>query len=467
MMEDQSTKATAADGLDLDLDLEVSISDCSLIYPSSSSSSSFSSDSTFFLNRIDGALSFITLRTLHFFLPPDHHHRHRHHPDAVSARLRTALQRLLDHPAYRFLSGRLTTDPLTDRLEIDCNGAGVGFVQASSRLPLRRVPDFVSPNPSFTQLVADPAEAFDDDPLLLIQVTSFSCGGFVMGLAWSHALFDGAGVKIFLDNLASQAFDDGRPIPRLPCNDRTLLNPRSPPQVPFPHPELKRITGEEDDLIHSVFNLRTDYINATLTLSSGDIELLREQARRSSRTGRVTRFNVVAALVWRCKALSRDQTGSSDRDRESMLLYSVDIRSRLTPPLPENYCGNAVVYAYAAATCRELEEGPLGRIVDRVYEGLERMTDEYARSFIDWTEKHCRQGYADGELMISSWWRLGLEKVDYPWGRPSYSGPFVGGGVDVVLPTPEVDGGGGVNLCISATPKEMDKFRSLFRRHLI
>lgn len=59
-----------------------------------------------------------------------------------------------------------------------------------------------------------------------------------MGMSTNHILFDGMGAKTFLENLASQAFNDGRPLASIPCNNRHLLAARSPPHTVFPHPEF-------------------------------------------------------------------------------------------------------------------------------------------------------------------------------------------------------------------------------------
>ena len=43
------------------------------------------------------------------------------------------------------------------------------------------------------------------DPLLLMQVTVFACGEFVVGVTWNHVLADGAGIGQFLQAVAELA----------------------------------------------------------------------------------------------------------------------------------------------------------------------------------------------------------------------------------------------------------------------
>jgi len=300
--------------------------------------------------------------------------------------------------------------------------------------------------------------------LSLTQVTSFKCGGFAIGFSTSHTTFDGLSFKTFLDNIASIAAK--KPLAVTPCHDRHLLAARSPPRVTFPHPEMLKLNDLPTK--SNIFDASTEQLQfKVFKLTSNDITKLKEEARNSvggDKTTRVTGFNAITAHIWRCKALSSDDD-DSNRNRSSTILYAVDIRSRLEPPLPKSYTGNAVLTAYATATCREVEEWPFMRLVETVREGATRMTNEYARSIIDWGEMN--EGFPNGEVLVSSWWRLGFEEVEYPWGKPKYCCPVVYHRKDIVLLFPPVDGGGdGVSIIVALPPKEMNKFDGLFNKFL-
>ncbi|KAG8380339.1 hypothetical protein BUALT_Bualt06G0005300 [Buddleja alternifolia] len=431
-------------------DLKIIIQDSILIYPSQETQ-----NKSLFLSNIDQVLNF-HVQTVHFFPKnPDFP------PEIVITRLKNAIEKVL--VPYDFLAGRLKLNHQTGRLEIECNASGVGFVVAATEFTLDEIGDLVYPNPAFMQLVQG-LEKFDDQPLGVFQVTTFKCGGFAMGISTNHVLFDGSSFKTLLANLASQAFDD-KPLATMPCNDRHLLAARSPPQVTFPHPELLKLKppiGEEES--PPVFDCKQGDLDFKIfSLHSKDISYLKEKAKdggAKSSTTKITGFNVITAHVWRCKALSCD--AENNRDRVSMVLYAVDIRSRLDPPLPLSYCGNAVLSAYASAKCSELEDKPFSKLVDMVSEGAARMTDEYARSAIDWGEVY--KGFPNGEFLLSSWWRLGFDEVVYPWGKPRYSCPVVYHRKDIILLFPEIGGASsnGVNVLVALPSKEMEKFQALF-----
>lgn len=286
-------------------------------------------------------------------------------------------------------------------------------------------------------------------------MTSFKCGGFAIGFTTSHATFDGLSFKTFLDNLAALA--SNKPLAIIPCHERTLLAARSPPRVSFPHPEMINLSNLPSGIESGVFEASKEELDfKVFQLTSNNINNLKEKAKGSNTTTRVTGFNVVTAHVWRCKGLS----GPYDPNRLSTILYAVDIRSRLNPPLPKSYTGNAVLTAYATTKCEELEKGEFSKLVDMVSEGARRMNDEYAKSIIDWGELY--NGFPNGEVLVSSWWRLGFEEVEFPWGKPKYCCPVVYHRKDIILLFPPFKGNDGVSIIVALPPKEMEKFQSLF-----
>ncbi|XP_027359007.1 omega-hydroxypalmitate O-feruloyl transferase-like [Abrus precatorius] len=438
-------------------DLKVTIHKSSMVFPSKEIERK-----SLFLSNIDKVLNF-DVETVHFF------GAHKDFPpDVVTQRFKDALEDAL--VVYDFLGGRLKINSHTNRLEMDCNAEGAGFVVASSDYRLDQIGELDYPNPSFAQLVHKNKDFLKqaDDPLCVAQVTSFKCGGFAIGISTSHTTFDGISFKTFLDNIASIAAKT--PLAVTPCHDRHLLAAQSPPRVRFSHPEMLKIGDLPPGLESCIFEVSSEQLDfKVFKLSSNDITKLKEKAKAKASvnggtccsSARVTGFNVITAHIWRCKALS----GDDDPNRSSTILYAVDIRSRLNPPLPKSYAGNAVLTAYATAKCKEIKEGPFLRLVEMVTEGANRMTNEYAKSIIDWGEVN--KGFPNGEVLVSSWWRLGFEEVEYPWGKPKYCCPVVYQRKDIILLFPPSDGGDGVSIIVALPPKEMEKFHALFNKFLI
>ncbi|KAK1294438.1 Omega-hydroxypalmitate O-feruloyl transferase [Acorus calamus] len=385
-----------------------------------------------FLSNIDQLFNF-DIEIVHFFSAVDSFPLF-----AVCDVVERALQQLLI--PYNFLAGRLRLDPINGRLEVDCNGAGAGFVVASSERTLEEVGDLTYPNPAFKYLVPTRSSTgLEDWPLMAIQVTSFKCGGFAMGISNNHATFDGATFKTFLDNLASLSTTGGT-LSTHPCNDRRrLLSARSPPQVTSPHPELT------NNNIDSIFDASIDTPIETKLFH-------------------LTPSNITAH-VWRCHAAA-----VTAATKTSTLLYMVDLRQRL--PLPKSYAGCGVWGAYAAATRDELLEGEFDRVVESVREGKERVTEEYVRSVVDALEIGKGEASMSWDLLVTSWWRLGLEMVEYPWGSPVCCCPIVDRRRGVAVLVPDVrgsdggGGGGGVNILIALSRDEVERFEKMFYEYL-
>ncbi|XP_065875267.1 acyltransferase GLAUCE [Euphorbia lathyris] len=432
-------------------DLKITVKEKCLIFPPKVTKKSM------FLSNIDQVLNF-NVETLHFFQS-----NQDFPPHLVSMKLKKTLEKLLE--PYDFLAGRLKMNLETGRFEIDCNGAGAVFVSGFSECRLEELGDLVYPNPAFGQLIINNSDK-EDSPLCIIQVTSFSCGGFAIGISTNHATFDGISFKKFLENIAAVAAD--KPLAVTPCNDRQLLAARSPPRITFPHPELLKLNTppshqQPDPAAAAVFDLTKENLDFKIfRLTSADISDLKEKAK-SHPGARVSGFNVVTAHIWRCKALSYDE--NEDLERESRILYAVNIRPRLKPPLPDSYTGNAVLTAYASAKCKELKEGPVSRLVEMIVAGAKRMDDEYARSAIDWGEMN--KGFPNGEFLVSSWWKLGFEQVVYPWGSPAFSCPLVYHRKDIILLFPDTVDREGVNVLVALPPQQMVKFQLLFKNFLL
>ncbi|KAL9150633.1 hypothetical protein ABFS82_11G001800 [Erythranthe guttata] len=439
-------------------ELKVTIQDSTLVFPSQETQ-----NRSFFLSTLDQILT-VNIQAIYFFQPnPDFT------PQVVAQRMKLALQRVL--VPYDFMAGRLKRHHHSSRLEINCNMAGAGFVVASSEFSLDEIGDLVFPNPGFRQLDAQTLNHLDadDQPLCVFQVTSFKCGGFSIGMSFNHSLLDGTSAKIFLENLASQAFED-KPLAFIPCHDRNLLAARSPPHVEFPHPEYLKI--DIGPFLASPLLMLHEFQKKMeikiLKLSSKDINFLKLKSKAeevdddhnatttAKRRRSITTFNVVAALIWRSRALSLN-----DKDREFTVLTSVDIRQRLKPPLPLEYCGNAVLVAYASAKCKDIEQRPFWKLVELIADGHNRMTDEYVRSTIDWFETN--KGIPFGDCHVTSWLRMELHQVEFPWGKPLCSTPLVNHLVPFNCILPDVDG---VSIMSGQPVEEMESFQYHFHNFL-
>ncbi|XP_026391261.1 shikimate O-hydroxycinnamoyltransferase-like [Papaver somniferum] len=396
-------------------------------------------------------------------------------PDLIAKKLEFGLKRLLaEH--YDFLAGRLKWDSKQGRLEIDCNLAGVGFITASSKLSLEEVGDLQSPNTAFEQLAPQNWNELwpKDQPLFIMQVTAFKCGGVSVAAVYNHTTLDGYGCMIFLEHLASMTADSPD-LPYPPVNNRHLLDARTPPHVTEKHVEFIDLGRIAYASTPSVFISKADNLERkNLLLTAEDIEKLKKQATVSAcisdtkgnkfASSVITSFNVVAAHTWRCMALLR--SNKEESETPSTFLFPVNIRARLRPRFPPSYTGNALVNGYGMATYKEIAKKPFAYLVEKIAAGAKRVKDKYIRSVIDWRELH--NGYVFGDVMITSWWKLPFIDLKCPWGKPLSIVPIAHQWSNLVILMPdnrEVESKG-VNVLVSLPTEDMERFEHLFYKLL-
>lgn len=103
-------------------------------------------------------------------------------------------------------------------------------------------------------------------------------------------------------------------------------------------------------------------------------------------------------------------------------MFSVNMRKKLTPELPQGYYGNGFVLACAESKVQDLVNGNIYHAVKLIQDAKARITDEYVRSTIDLLEDKTVKTDLTSSLVISQWARLGLEELDFGEGKPMYMG---------------------------------------------
>ncbi|XP_058114022.1 omega-hydroxypalmitate O-feruloyl transferase [Magnolia sinica] len=377
----------------------------------------------------------------------------------VTKTIRDALAHVLV-PYYPF-SGRLR-ETKNGKLEVFFGPEqGVLMVEANSEMAIDDLGGLVAPNPAWAPLVYHfPDEGpykIVDMPLLIAQLTNFSCGGFSLGLRLCHCICDGIGAMQFVDAWATMA-RLGPTVITEPCWDREYFQPRVPPMVKFPHVEFARI----DDGSNLSSNLgRANLVQKCYRVSQ-PFQAQLKQLSQSNGEDTCTTFDAVAAHVWRCWVKALD---IRPLDYDLRLTFAVNVRPKLIdPPLKDGFYGNAVCVACATSTVGQLVDGQISAVGRLVREARLGMSEEYVRSTIDYIEvdRPTRLEFA-GKLTITQWTRFSIyESSDFGYGRPVYAGP-----IDL-KPTPQMcvflpDGGpspdGSMILWICLPESAASKFR--------
>ncbi|KAE9462544.1 hypothetical protein C3L33_05535, partial [Rhododendron williamsianum] len=378
------------------------------------------------------------------------------------------------------LAGRLQRTG-RGRLEVNCNSMGALFLETESEAKISDFGDF-TPTSETRALIpsVDYNKPIDELPLLLAQVTKFSCGGISLGLGMSHVLADGRCIAHFVSEWARIA--RGEEPENLPFLDRTVLKLEEDDLTPprFDHLEF----GKPPMLIGQTDNLEERKKETTvvmLKLSKEQIQKLKKEANEfpsvytSSKP--FTRYEAVTAHMWRCASKAR----LHEIEQLTSLRFTVDFHSRMVLPLPKHYFGNAVLPMKATTTSGELLSKPLGYGCSKIRDAVEKVTDEYVRSFLAYLRREkdlskfryshvvgSTQGAFLGNpnIVVTSWIGLPWCGVDFGWGKEIYMGPGTVGldGKSFVFPSRDEDGSFDAPFRLQV--EHMDAFKKFFYENI-
>lgn len=380
----------------------------------------------------------------------------------VAKTLRDALACVL--VPYYPLSGRLR-ETKNGKLEVFFGQEqGALLVEAHSELTLAELGDLVVPNPAWIPLIyrfhnEEPYKVLDM-PLLIAQVTLFSCGGFSIGLRLCHCICDGLGAMQFISAWASTAKAGKLIANPEPCWDREFFGPRNPPLVKFPHTEFMSI-DDGSTLTTSLWEAKP--VQKCYRIGHEFQARLKTLVQPDEKTS-CTTFDAMAAHVWRSWVKALDV---KPIDYTLRLTFSVNGRHKLkNPPLKQGFYGNVVCAACVTSTVQELVHGRLSDTTRLVREARLGVTEDYVRSTVDYVEmdrpKRLEFG---GKLTITQWTRFSIyERADFGWGRPLYAGPIdltPTPQVCVLLPQGEADPTGAMVVCICLPQSATKKFTEL------
>ncbi|XP_047325134.1 alcohol acyltransferase 9 [Impatiens glandulifera] len=375
---------------------------------------------------------------------------------------------------YYPFAGRLRSNPDdNEKLEIDCNGKGVVFAEAFMDMTADNFLSLSShPNRSWRNLLYRvESSTFLDVPPLVVQVTNLRCGGMILCTAFNHCLCDGIGTSQFLHAWA-HLITSTKPtsdLPITPFHTRHVLKSRSPPpskQHTFLPQFTKTATSKLDDdhdhdddddgdglLDLNQFLQSQPIVPVSLTFTHSHILHLKRLCFPSLKC---TTFDIMAAHTWHSwvKALGLSSV------LNTKLLFSVNIRKRIEPSLPEGYYGNGFILGCAEVNVKEFINSGSNYLysgVKLVQQAKTSVTDSCVRSVVDLLEDRTVKPDLSTSLVISQWSKLGLEDLDLGQGKPLQMGPLTSDIYCLFLPVVgEIDA---VRILISLPEAVADKFK--------
>ncbi|KAK9012428.1 hypothetical protein V6N11_040482 [Hibiscus sabdariffa] len=243
------------------------------------------------------------------------------------------------------------------------------------------------------------------------------CGGFIFAISFNHVMCDALGLKQFLSTVAAMSRGEATHlIP--PVWERHLLDARHPPRVTFTHHEYDEV--EAAITTTAITSLPMDnLVHRCFFFGPAEVSLLRRLL--PLHLHRCSKFELLAAFLWRCRSLAINL----NPHEEVRLLSAVNARSKIEPPFPQGYYGNAFVFPTAITTVKNLGENPLGYAVELVKQAKASLTEEYMKSvaaLMVIRGKRLLLPNVIGSFVISDVTKARLEDVDFGWGKAVFAG---------------------------------------------
>ncbi|CAN6326892.1 unnamed protein product [Urochloa humidicola] len=396
------------------------------------------------LSSFDMALAFFAVTSFHVF---------DRAIDAPAETIKRALSRALVH--YFPVAGRLVVDVAAnggERLRIACTGEGVAFVAATADRSLAEAGLLAPPRPLSSSSAADHAalplldelaigvgaEGFrPSDPMLLVQVTEFACGGFAVAVTRNHAVADGTGFAQLMRAVGELARGALRPsLLPVSCgvndddDEEGSSLPELPPLVAALENALVKLEPRANDLAflditvpsRSIARIKAGFAAAAAAAGNSG----------GGEGGPCTVFEAVMAVLWQCRTRA---VMPEDPSTPAPLIFAANVRK--LAGARKGYYGNCITSAVAVPTCGEVANGGINDVVRLIKRAKEAIPDQFKKrkngvvgvgaaggeeeggGLVSLSAEQVEVMFGYNAFDVTSWRNLGADAVDFGGGTPA------------------------------------------------
>ncbi|XVF60692.1 hypothetical protein PTKIN_Ptkin08bG0068800 [Pterospermum kingtungense] len=330
--------------------------------------------------------------------------------------------------------------------------------------------------PQLHSLVPELMVTDDIASIIALQITLFPSQGFCIGITTHHTVLDGKSSTMFIKSWAYLCQLDNiikissLPPELIPFFNRSVIKDASGLDLLYLN-QWMDFTGSGNRrslmIIQNTRDIPDDLVRATFDLTREDIKKLREKVLSKLEKAKplhLSSFVVALAYVSTCQIKAR----GGESERGIYFAFAADCRSRLDPPIPENYFGNCVICPIAESKAVNFmdENGfPFAAelVSDMVKDQLEKeVLRNPERSMIKYFNLMKETGKQ--VISVSGSPRFGVYDVDFGWGKPKkvevLSIDRAGGGA--ISLAESRDGSGGIEIGLALNKHEMEIFVSSF-----
>ncbi|GLJ43341.1 hypothetical protein SUGI_0900280 [Cryptomeria japonica] len=323
--------------------------------------------------------------------------------ESMVERLKKSLSETLVY--FYPLAGRLKT--CDGEVYIDCNDSGAEFIEASA------------PDLCLAQVMGDsiPHQLFPFNgvfsinghflPLLVVQVTKL-IDGIVLAFIINHSLADGSSNWHFINSWA-QLCREPLSIPLFPLHTRCFTT-TSPVKINLQHNNISK--QRFDNFTPPPLSEKRFHFNEQI------ISLLKKEANEAlkEKSIYISSFQALCAHIWQGITRAR---GLSPNE-ETRFCFSMNCRSKMVPPLPYSYFGNALQGVGASITTKELLSGSRASIALMLHRTIASHQDAQIRAELDKPPRFpdLKDFLSTNSIVVGSSHRFPIYNNDFGWGSP-------------------------------------------------
>ncbi|PON42989.1 Transferase [Parasponia andersonii] len=306
----------------------------------------------------------------------------------------------------------------TVSFSVDCNGEGALFVHAVTNGvsvsdvldPNNHVPDDVVY--SFFPMNGVLNHEGVSKPLVAVQLTELD-DGFFIACSMNHSVADGTSFWHFLNTWSGISSSQNDVVSRLapPFLGREYLNGvvDLPVRFPFCPPRARSFTPPP--LKQRIFHYSKPKIAELKAKANAEMGFTAQH--------KISSLQSLMAHLWVSITRNRNFNGN---EQVSYGVF-IGLRTRMVPPLPEEYLGNAVQLGVAKSTAGELLERGLGWAALKINESIYSVTAgvEVKKLLKDWVENPSLmkiEGIPRNMLTTGSSPRFDVYGNDFGLGKP-------------------------------------------------
>ncbi|KAI3864750.1 hypothetical protein MKX03_022961 [Papaver bracteatum] len=310
---------------------------------------------------------------------------------------------------------------VNENMIVDCNDDGIDYSEA--KVSDCRLQKFIQES-NIVELEKpflpfNPSDGNNSDALLAVQVNVFEeCGGIALGLCFSHKIADASSLATFITDWAAIA----RAVTEEVKGPVFELSSLFPPKKVLKGFVIPAMLSKEE------------MVTKKFVFGPSNIEKLKKKAAIGSNNTNgesyktITRVEAVSAFVWKCFIDMDLSKNEGVPFKVYAASYSVNMRSRIIPPLPSNTIGNMETITAAVSMFNsETEKDQYPDLVGKVKDAMRKIDSEHVKE-LQTTDallnnmKLMQEQISSGKTVnmhFSSWCRFSLYEADFGWGKPA------------------------------------------------